>query len=75
MGSGRGVGDERFGAAKADREPQQAKRVEKAERLRFAAVERERKGRSGSAALAVEEGAFGGTLGEETEIGNARHLG
>src|SRR3546814_14397951 len=55
MGHRGGVAGERLGAAEADRELRDLQRVEKAEALRLAALDEQRKGRSGAGAVALED--------------------
>src|SRR3546814_3770805 len=55
MGHRGGVAGERLGAAEADRELRDLQRVEKAEALRLAALDEQRKGRSGAGAVAFED--------------------
>src|SRR3546814_230343 len=50
-----GVAGERLGAAEADRELRDLQRVEKAEALRLASLDEQRKGRSGAGAVALED--------------------
>ena len=74
MGGGRGVADQRFRAAKADREAQQTQPVEEAEGAGLAAGHVEGEGRARPRALAVIDGAGGRALGEEAEIGDPGDL-
>src|SRR3546814_12134852 len=71
MGHRGGVAGERLGAAEADRELRDLQRVEKAEALRLAALDEQRKGRSGAGAVALEDILLRPFLQKAEKIGRA----